>query len=287
MDCSVIIVSWNAREYLRRCLQSIRIHTSDILYEVIVIDNGSHDGTPEMVRTEFPWVQLLPNSVNTGFARANNRGAEIATGKNFCFLNDDTELQENSLQMLVHRVQEDPSIGVLGCHLLYGDGRHQDSVRRFPTIADQWRILLKLHHLFPKSSAIKKYLACDMDYQKEQDVEQVMGACMVMRRDVFFAEQGFDERFFLWFEEVDLQYRIWQKQKLRIVYTPITSIIHHCSVSFAQQLPLWKQSVLIKSMRTYFRLHGRLRDRGWCTILYPVSMFLAGLYEIRIRLFSR
>ncbi|MBI2411045.1 MAG: glycosyltransferase family 2 protein [Candidatus Kerfeldbacteria bacterium] len=280
MDISVMIVTFNSANHIRDCLRTIKAQTQGITYEVMVTDNASTDGTPEIIKKEFPWVRLIENTVNRGFGVANNQAAEMATGEVLFILNDDTVLKENSLKLFHDTLMSDKSIGVLGCHLIFPDGRHQDSVRRYPRISDQAIILSKLHNFFPNLGSIRRYLAQDIDYAKEQEVDQVMGACMVMRREVFERAHGFDERFFVWFEEVDLQKRIHEEQGLRIVYSPLTEIIHLKGATFGKVMTLTNQRRLNRSMRQYFYKHHGIMAAAVLTMLQPFSLLLAWLVHV-------
>ncbi len=276
MQLSVIIVSWNVRDHLRRCLQSIKEQTQGLEYEVIVVDNASNDGSVEMVAQEFPEVKLIASNTNLGFGKANNRGAELASGEVLFVLNDDTVLTENSLKIVYDRVMQDASIGVLGYHLVNPDGTHQDSVRRYPRLLDQLLILTKVHNLFPNLRPVRRYLAQDFDYSQEQEVDQLMGACMVMRSEVFHRANGFDEDFFVWFEEVDLEKRIHEEQDLRILYTPETAMVHVKGASFSQWMSLKSQRIYNASMRTYFLKHYGFLYSLPLLLFQPLSVVLAG-----------
>lgn len=275
MDISVVIVTTNSIAHIGNCLESILKHSAGLIYEVIVSDNGSTDGTPEYIESNFPWVKLVKNGKNLGFGTANNRGAALASGEFIFILNDDTVLTENSLQKVVEKMRSDRSIGVLGYHLVNPDGSHQDSIRRYPYFWDQWIILTKLHNLFPNLRPLRRYLAQDIDYSKEQEVDQVMGACMVMPRSVFEKADGFDERFFVWFEEVDLQKRVKDGQGLRIVYSPLTEMIHVKGATFGRILSLTNQRRFNRSMRQYFFKHYGLFPTVFLVVLQPWSLFLA------------
>lgn len=280
MQLSIIIVSWNVKDHLRNCLKSIQAHTNGVSYEVIVVDNASHDGSVEMLKQEFPDVRVIANTENKGFGAACNQGAATATGEVLVFFNDDAFLKEDSFSLLYQRVMKDATIGVIAPHLVHQDGSHQDSVRRFPTWKDQAIILTKLHNFFPKLTAVKRYYAYDFDYAKEQEVDQLMGACMVMRKEVFDRADGFDEAFFVWFEEVDLQKRIKEQLGLRIVYTPETEITHAKGASFSQVMSLTSQRRLNRSMRYYFRKHHGMIQAALLTLLQPLSLLLALLVQL-------
>ena len=279
MQISVITVSTNSKEHIRNCLTSLRAQTHGIEYEVIVVDNASTDGTPEMVKLDFPWVKLVQNPRNLGFGAANNRGAAVAIGGVLCFYNDDTIHTQNTLPLVYQKMQTDPTIGVLGFHLTFADGSHQDSARRYPTWKDQAIILTKLHNFFPNLKSIRSYLAADMDYSKEQDVDQLMGACMVIRADVFRKVGGFDEEFFVWFEEVDLEKRIHEELGLRCVYWPGTEMIHVKGATFGKVLSVQSQEWFNASMRYYFRKHYGVGQAWSLAALQPLSLLLAGLIQ--------
>lgn len=275
MKVSVIIVTWNSSAHIGACLRSIQTHTKDLDYEVIVVDNDSRDGTADLIEKDFGWVTLIRNNTNDGFGRANNRGAKEASGDVLFFLNDDTQLTSNAIKTMLEHLT--PDIGVLGCHLTFKDGSHQDSVRRDPRVSDQLVILTKMHNFFPR--LIERYLAKDIDYTKEQDVEQLMGACMMMRRDVFDGADGFDPRFFIWFEEVDLIKRIRESGK-RIVYTPAANIIHLKGESFGKVRSVKKQRMFGKSQRQYFAKHHGILAAALLTTIQPLGLLLSAVVQL-------
>lgn len=280
MHLSIIIVTWNAKQYLQHCLSSINKFTRDLAYEIIVVDNGSEDGSIQMVKDSYPGVKLIENSKNLGFAAANNIGAAQAQGEILCFLNDDIELTENSLKIGFDEVTADNSIGVLGYHLKFPDGSHQDSVRRYPKLIDQIMVLTKLHNFFSKSKIVSYYLCKDFDYTRRQEVEQVMGACMFIPRIVFNKVGGFDERYFVWFEEVDLQKEIKKRLGLKTVYTPATEMIHVKGATFGKIVSVTNQRRLNSSMRKYFLKHHGFMQYIVIVAFQPLSMVLAGLIHI-------
>ncbi len=273
MDLSIIIASWNVKQYLRQCLRSIYHYTQNISFEVIVIDNASHDGSVDMVTNEFPQVRLICNTQNYGFGAANNQGLAQAQGKYILFLNDDTEIKSNIFQVLVDKYNTTTDkIGMMGCRLLNNDGSQQYSVRAFPQVKDQTIILLKLHHLFPK--LLDHYWQKKFNYDQEQTVEQIMGAFMFMPKALLDQYNSFDPAFFNWFEEVDLQQRL-VKAGYKILYTPIVSCIHIKGPSFAQLARPAAQRMFNRSMRTYFRKHHSRLSYWWIYALNPISLTLA------------
>lgn len=269
MDISVIIVSWNVRDLLKKCLESIYRNTTptppqrggdDLSFEIIVVDNASSDGTVEMVKNNFPQVRLVANQKNKGFAAANNQGIKEAKGEYILLLNPDTEFIENSLEKVIAKMKSNEKIGVLGCRLLNPDKTVQPSVRRFPTVWSQLVILFKLHKLFP--FLLNRYLAKDFVYDhpltpslvKEGgviEVDQVMGAFFCVKKELFDKIGLLDEGYFIWFEEVDFCRRAKQTG-YKVVYWPGTSVVHYGGQSFAQQMTLRKQLWFFKSAWRYF-----------------------------------
>lgn len=273
MDLSIIIASWNVKQYLEQCLQSIFTYTKGITFEVIVVDNASQDGSAEMVASQFPQVQLIRNTTNRGFGAANNQGLAQAQGQYILFLNDDTKIKDNIFKILVDKYNATTeSIGMIGCRLVNADGSQQYSVRAFPTVFDQTVVLLKLHHLFPK--LLDHYWQKNFDYSQEQTVDQVMGAFMLIPKQLLDQVGAFDEAFFNWFEEVDLQQRL-KAVGYQVLYTPIVSCTHVKGPSFVQLTKPAAQRMFNRSMRTYFRKHHSVVAYAWISLLNPVSIMLA------------
>lgn len=280
MNVSIIIVSWNVREHLQRCIESIIEQTKGVSYEIIVVDNASNDGSVEMIQRNYPRVTLLAQTTNLGFGTANNRGAEVATGDVLLFLNDDTILHTDAVTDLYRIVSQRTEMGVVGCHMTNLDGTHQDSVRRFPTWRDQLLIVLKLHNLFPNIHSLQHYFAQDLTYSTEQVVDQVMGAAMALRRDVFEKSGGFDETFFVWFEEVDLQKRIVEELQLSTLYVPKPEITHIKGASFSQVLSITSQRRLNRSMRHYAKKHWSVPARIIITLVQPIGILAAAVVQL-------
>lgn len=251
MDLSIVIVSWNTRELLKKCLKSIYDSNGSISFEIFVIDNNSADGSAKMVRADFPEVKLIEPGENLGFSKANNIGIKQAIGEYVLLLNPDTEVFADTLSKSLNFMKHHTDAGAMGCQMIYPDGREQASVRRLPTVWPILLLLFKVPKIFPNLSAIKKYLAEDFDYSKTQTVEQIMGAYMMIPRSVLDRIGLLDERFFAWFEEVDLCRRI-SLAGHKIYYYPDTKIIHHGGKSFAQQKVVTNQRVFFTSAFKYF-----------------------------------
>jgi len=278
MDLSVIIVSWNVKPLLQKCLKSIFDFTTGIDFDVIVIDNASKDDSVQMVAQEFPQVNLIASNKNLGFAKANNLGLEHASGNYILFMNPDMELVENSFKEMINLMANDNQIGLATCQLDYPDGERQNNIKNNPGLCDQLLILLKLHHIF-KPKCLNKYLAKNFDYFKEQEVKQIMGAFVIAEDDLIRKIGGWDTDYFIWWEDLDLCKKIQNEHK-KIIYTPRTKIVHHEGKSFVQQKSLAKQKRFNKGMRTYFKKHHGLLSYLLISLLSPISLLLAWLSQI-------
>jgi len=253
MDISIVIVSWNVKELLKKCLHSIYDKTQDLEFEVFVVDNASKDGSALMVASQFTQVNLIASNENLGFAKANNLALEHAQGKYVLFLNPDTELMENSFKIMFDLMEQNENSALSTCQLIYPDGTLQKNIKNNPGLCDQALILLKLHHLF-LSKSLNRYLAKNFLYEKEQEVKQIMGAFMFGRTNIIKEIGGFDPDYFIWWEDLDLCKRI-QDLGMKIIYTPKTKVIHLEAKSFEQQMSLEKQKRFNRGMRLYFKKH--------------------------------
>lgn len=251
INISIIIVSWNVQEALEENLARLFAIKTNIKFEVIVIDNASSDGTRAMLRRDFPGVELVANDWNAGFAYACNQGLGLAKGEVMLLLNPDMLVGDGTLERTHELLMQDKTIGVLGVRLTGDDSRPIGSVRRDPGLVDQLAILLKIPHLL-NTRALDRYHAVDMQYGLSQDVEQVRGSYFAFRRDVMDVVGIFDERFYLWFEEVDYCRRV-REAGYRIRYCSEVSCRDLVGRSFAQVSVARKQRIFSKSMVGYFK----------------------------------
>ena len=280
MDLSIIIVNWNTRPLLERCLESIFRAAGNLSVEIFVVDNASKDDSQEVLKKRFQGrVNLIFNEKNLGFAKANNQALKRAKGHFILFLNPDTEVLGDDLIKIVKLMRRNRDYGVVGCQLIGVDGEIQPSVRRFPTLISQILILLKLHQLFPQLEPLADYYAYDFDYRKLQEVDQVAGAFFMVRREVFEEVGLLDENFFIWFEEVDFCKRV-KEAGWKVVYTPEVKILHHGAQSFGQVLPFRKQRIFNRSLIYYFKKHHSKIAIRILRCFSPISLFLAFLIQL-------
>lgn len=279
MDLSIIIVSWNVKDLLRKCLESIYRETKNLKFEVFVVDNHSKDNTAEMVKQEFPKVNLIANQENVGFASACNQAIQEAKGDFVLLLNPDTEIIENALEKMVSFMKNHPKAGIAGCQVLNPDKTIQLSVRNFPTFSAMSLLMLKLHHLFQNLTALRKYLAKDFDSTKTQEVDQVMGAFFLIKYEVLKKIGLLDKNFYIWFEEVDYCKRV-KNQGWKIYYTPEAKIIHYFAQSFQQIAGFNKQLIFNRSLLYYFRKYKPFIEYFGLLLLHPLSLFLALITQL-------
>lgn len=252
-DISIIIVSWNVRDKLRECLASIEKASQNLNVEVFVVDNDSHDSTSKMVVSDFPSMTLIQNSYNAGCSRAVNRALKKTTGRLILWMNPDMRLFDDTLKHLIDVAQENPQAGVIGAKLTNEQGDIVPHIRRFPKFTDQFAIASKLSKVFP--SILNSYLCHDFDYNKPAHVESIRGSFFCIPRAVIEKIGSLDERFFLWFEEVDYCKRVVDVGKA-VLYHPRIRAIDYVGQSFAQVPTMKKQKMFISSMMKYFKKHS-------------------------------
>lgn len=276
-EISIIIVNWKVRPLLEKCLKSILVDTADFATEIFVVDNDSRDGTPEMIMAEFPQVTMIALPYNRGFAKANNLALKQASGKYIFLLNPDTEVQLGFFKTIIQYFETHPQIGMLGPRILNSDFSLQASVRRFPTLFSQIIILLKLRNFKFGKLLLAKHLAADFDYNKEQEAPQLMGAAIAMTRVAFEKLGYFDEKFFIWFEEVDYCKRA-HKAGIQLRYLPTASILHHSGASFKKHKILRKQLFFNASLLYYFWKHQPLWQTFVILLFLPINLIITAMY---------
>jgi len=254
-ELTIVIVSWNVRELLKKCLESIFENRADLALKIIVVDNASKDQTAEMVRANFPQVKLIVNASNLGFAQANNQGIKESQSDYILVLNPDTEIVDSALPTVLDFMKKNEQIGIVGAKHLNPDKTLQPSVRRFPNLPVLFLIFSKIAKIFPNLKTISHYLAKDFDYQKSQPCDQAAGSFLLLRKKMLDQIGLFDEQFFIWFEEVDLCRRA-KTAGWGAWYLPTAEIIHRGGQSFSQQLTLKNQKIFFQSAYKYLKKHG-------------------------------
>lgn len=267
---TVSIVNWNTRDELRECLRSV-LSQESVGIEVIVIDNASSDGSPEMVRDEFGnSVTLVANSKNEGFGTAHNQAIAQANGRYVLVLNPDSHIPQNDvLRRMVDYMDANPDIGILGPKILNPDGSLQFSARRFPPMfAGIFRHTV-LGKLFPNNRFVRGYLMTDTPHDHTMDVDWLSGSAILVRKEVFDQIGGFDKRFFMYCEDVDLCKRAHDAQ-WRVVYHPEVEVSHRIGAA-SDKNPVAMIKQHHRSMLLYFIKHNARSPR----ILLTPMVFLA------------
>lgn len=253
-DLSITICSWNTQDDLRACLASLEAARDEADFEVIVVDNNSEDGSPDMVEREFPGVRLLRQSRNLGFTGGHNLALQEKKGRHAALLNSDTVVHKGALAVLSHHLQAKPEWGIIAPKLLNPDGSLQYSCRTFPNpVAAAFRNTL-LGRLFPQNKATSDYLMKDWDHASIREVDWVSGAALFIRGETLDKIGGLDPSFFMYCEDVDLCKRAWNAG-WKVVYIP-DAVITHAIGRSTDKAPNRMIGRFHRSMFRYFLKHN-------------------------------
>ena len=265
---SIVIVSWNVQEYLRQCLNSLRADVDQNLkYEIIVVDNNSTDNTIDMLACDFPEVKLIRNEDNLGFAKANNQGIQISRGQFVLLLNPDTKVKKGCIGTLISFLQSHDKVGLVGPKLLNLDGTLQASGLNFPSLANS---LLGYFRL--KREVTGAYF---VHADQPVMVNALVGACLLVKREVIDQVGGLDGDYFMYVEEADWCYRI-QNRGWHVYYVPEAQVYHRKGGS-ARHVPL-ETYVQLRESRILFLLKHRSRVQAILLGLgYTINAFLKSL----------
>ncbi len=223
---TLITVNYRTPHFIRHLLAGVEDVALAFPYEYILVDNGSRDGTVDMVRSRFPWVRVIDAGVNHGFGKANNIGIREGRGRYFLLCNPDLTFLPGELEKWIAWMDAHPEIGISGPRLMNPDGTDQDSCYRFPGL---WTPIFRRTPLGKTPWGKRhneRYLMRGMDRTQEQDVDWVLGASMLIRREVIDKIGAFDERFFMYFEDADLCRRAWHSG-FRVAFTPVARVLHY------------------------------------------------------------
>ncbi len=227
MDLSIVIVNYNVKHFLVQCLYAIKQASQGLNVEVIVVDNASSDGSQDEVNSRFPWVQYIYNTRNVGFGRANNQGIKLAKGRYTLLLNPDTIIQEDSLKKCVTYLDDHTEVGGLGIKMIDGYGSFlPESKRSFPSPQVAFFKLFGLAQLFPKSPYFGRYHLGYLDREKNHQVDVLSGAFFMSPTALLQDLGGFDERYFMYGEDIDLSFQI-EQAGYHNVYFAESFILHY------------------------------------------------------------
>src|SRR5574341_249208 len=264
IELSIIIVSWNVREYLKYCLDSIFSTLSDISTEVIVVDNNSSDGSNDFVKIAYPQVKLLRNSANLGFAKANNIGIKQSQGKFILLLNPDVKLPEKSISRMLNYIKKNPGVGAVGPRLMFPDGSEQAIRYSHPNFVTE------ILNTFNLERSVRK-LFFGINLKKEQQVKWLSGCRLLTSREVIAEVGGLDEEFFLFSEEMDWCYRM-RKAGWKISWLRECEIIHYSSRSTRQNI---YKTILNRyySRELFLKKHFGVLRRHSINLILFISLF--------------
>ncbi|MEK7780126.1 MAG: glycosyltransferase family 2 protein [Verrucomicrobiota bacterium] len=253
LDISIIIVSWNARNYLRQCLESIRVTGGTVVRDVIVVDNASTDGSPDMVAQDFPEVVLIRSDKNLGFSRANNLGIQKARGSCLALVNSDVVVHPDCFQKLITYLEQRPEVGLVGPKIFGGDGRLQRSCRLLPSV---WNIIcqtLGLDYALSRSSLFSGREMRHWKQENEAEVEVLSGCFWLARTEAVNKVGVLDERFFFYAEDVDWCKR-FRDANWKVVFFPEATATHFGGGS-SSNAPVRYSIEMIRANLTYWKKH--------------------------------
>ena len=227
MQLSVIILNYNVRYFLEQCVLSVKNATQNLRAEIIVVDNNSPDDSCQMLKERFPDVILIENKENSGFPKGNNIGVNIASGEYICILNPDTVVAEDTFEKILAFAKTKTDLGLVGCKLIDGTGNFlPESKRGIPTPFVAFTKIFGLYKIFPGIKSFGKYYASHIKENETGKIEILVGAFMVMKRDLYQEIGGFDERYFMYGEDIDLSFSALKKGKSNY-YFHETTVIHY------------------------------------------------------------
>jgi len=292
-NLSIIILNYNTKGLLKNCLNKVKkAKEDDYLCETIVVDNASTDGSPEMVRKDFPWVELIVSKKNLGFAGGNNLGLKKAVGKYILFLNSDTEIKPHALKEMAAFMDNNPKVGaVTPKTMLISGGMDPDCHRGFPTPWASLTYFLGLEGLFPKSRIFGQYHKFYLDLNKTHEIDAGFGTFMIVRRKALEEVGNWDENYFFYGEDLDLFYRI-KKADWKVMFYPEPLLKHHKGASSGlrreseevtkatRKTRIKVARASIQAMEIFYRKFYKGKYPFWLTWLVISGIKLKGFFRI-------
>lgn len=279
---SVIIVSWNARKFLEECLDSLSRGVTRTC-EVIVVDNASSDGSPEMVAANFPWVNLIQTGQNLGFSKGNNIGISRGRGKYIALVNSDVNVLPACLDRLAGFLDEHPDAGMVGPRIMYGDRRQQSSCRRFPSLWNNACEVFYLNKIFPHSELFAGEHMFYFSYDRTLEVEVLVGCFILARRDAVNQFGLLDEDFFFYGEDLDWCRRC-RESGWKIMFYPGAEAIHYCGGSSANDPLRFQIAQQNARLQLWAKHHSRSAQWGLKVLitLQCFARFLAAGFTVLV-----
>ncbi len=269
---SVIIVSWNARDYLMECLDSLVKEKPPYAMEIIVVDNASSDGSPDWVQSRYPQARLIRNQANLGFAKANNIGIAQSAGKYLCLVNSDVKVFKGCIEALIEYCERHGEVGVAGPRLIGRDGKLQRSCRGFPSLWNTFCRALALDTLFPKARLFTTYSLTHWPQENLKEVDILSGCFWLVRREALDGVGLLDESFFMYGEDMDWCRRFWDAG-WKLVYLPAAGAQHYGGAS-SSNAPLRFHVEMNKADLRYWKKHHSPIAVGFYLILNSLHPIL-------------
>jgi GT2 family glycosyltransferase len=276
MDLSVIIVNWNSADYLRDCIRSIQEYTEQTTYEIIVVDNASPDRAIEKLVPQFPDIKFILSRDNLGFSRGNNLGARSATGDYVLLLNPDTKLVNPAIDLMMAHIKATPDAGIVGARHVNPDLSIQTcAIQKFPTILNQALNIEAVRLAWP-SCPLWNISALFGDLKKPVCVEVIPGACEMLRRTVFEKVGGYSEDYFMYGEDIELNYKV-SRLGLKNYLVPEAIIIHYGGRSSSQRTA--SQWAMIMQSRAMLKYYAKTHGTAYA-FAYRVSMGISAVARL-------
>lgn len=275
IDVSVITVTHHSKEFIADQILSVALSSLCFSYEQIIVDNASKDGTVELIESGYStYVKMIKNQKNIGFSKANSQALQQSKGRYLLFLNPDMRLELGALDKLIPWMDANPDIGIAGCKLIDAAGCPHEALhpRRFPPCLVNLAFFLNVQKFFPSLKSLFQYIP--FDPEKEQTVDSVRGAMMLVRREAIEKlGRAFDPRYFLLFEDLDLCREV-QHLGYRIVYTPAVSCVDLFHRSFLHHCRFWKHIQMSKGLWTYaLKWYGPI-EKSLIFLVIPIGFFV-------------
>jgi len=255
---SVIVISFNGRDFIENCVSSVIDSLEGNPYELIIIDNASEDGTVEVIKSLFPQVNLIQNEANYGFAKAVNQGLSEARGEYVLILNQDTKIVDRAIVKLAERIKQDATIGTIGPRFVGFDGKLQRCGRAFPKYRDLLWEFTGLSRLFPESRIFSRWKMGWFDHLTEKEIDQPMGAALMVSGRALNEVGNFDETFGIFFNDVDFCRRI-KENGFKNLYYPEAVIMHYVGGSTEKRKP----EMILESHRAMYRYFKKYNRGIW------------------------
>jgi len=291
IDLSIIIVNYNSKDYLKNCLDSIFKKIKDINFEIIVVDNNSSDGSKELLKEDFPEAHLIESEKNLGFAGANNLGIKVSKGNYIFLLNPDTLILGGDFKKLILFLNQHPQIGILGPKVLNSDLTFQKQCKRgWPNFWNSFCYVSGLWRVFNKSQWQRRvfggYFLLDKSEKEEWQVDQVSGAAMIIRREVFNQIGLFDPSYFLYWEDSDFCFRA-KKANYKIYYYPYIEIIHYGGKGGTEAAPFKNLWYFHRNLFIFYKKYLAPKNFFIVNLLYYFFIFLVFILKCFLNLFRK